>query len=255
VMTFPLERDGRMLTPADLQSRVGGKDAGLLENVEILRLAKAPAAVGFKVKLPKGSASPTAADLPVGGMSFPWSPRAIQGKAAACLAYDMLLPADFDAHQGGFLPGLAGTEPVGEHSESFVARLLWFSGGEGGVSNRVVTSNDQGAAKDTGTGLLAQMQTTNRLDAEPQGFELPRGRWMRIEQEVVLNKPKVADGVLRVWIDGKLAIDRTDMVFRFDPGVTLSGVAADIHYAGDDAIYAAPKDATVLLSPFEIRWQ
>ena len=34
VMLFPLERDGALLTPADLQSRVG-KESGLLENVEI----------------------------------------------------------------------------------------------------------------------------------------------------------------------------------------------------------------------------
>ena len=256
VMTFPLERDGGILTAADLQARAGGREAGLLENVEVQRLAKAPAPVGLKVRLPKGSASPNVPEMPVGGMSFPWMPRALKGKSEACLSYGMLLPADFDGHLGGFLPGFVGAEPTGEQKESFVTRLLWFSGNEGGVSNRVTTEGGaQGATKEAEPSYLPQMQLTNRLDAEPQSFEIVRGRWMRIDQEIVLNKPKAKDGVLRVWVDGYLVLERTDMVYRLDPSVTLAGVAADIFYAGDDPSQAALKDASVFLTPFEIRWK
>ena len=37
--------------------------------------------------------------------------------------------------------------------------------------------------------------------------------------------------------------------------LTLTGVAADIFYNGEDVAGRAPADATVLVSPFEIRWQ
>jgi hypothetical protein len=49
--------------------------------------------------------------------------------------------------------------------------------------------------------------------------------------------------------------ERRDLVFRTDPSVALTGVAADVFYGGDDATAIVPRDATVRLSPFEPRWR
>jgi hypothetical protein len=43
-------------------------------------------------------------------------------------------------------------------------------------------------------------------------------------------------------------------VLRADPSVAVTGVAAEVFYGGDDAPAIVPKDATVRLSPFELRW-
>ena len=86
------------------------------------------------------------------------------------------------------------------------------------------------------------------------GYALPRGRWVKIDQEVILNEPDREDGVLRVWLDGALAIDKGNIAYRVKPDVTLTGVAADIFYNGEDIKGRAPADAKVLVSPFEIRW-
>ena len=192
-------------------------------------------------------------------MSFHWAPRALFGKTSGCLTYSIMLPADFEAQQGGLLPGLMGAQSAGPSTESFTTRLMWNSDGDGAIGNRVITNGEirvaaAPAADKSGTLQTLQSLQTSKLDAEPETFTLPRGRWTRLEQEIILNTPKQPNGILRVWVDGKLAVERTDLVFRMDGTVSLSGVAADVFYMGDDVYGASPKDATVLMAPFAIRW-
>jgi hypothetical protein len=231
-----LERAGLVLTAADLQSSLGGRDAGVIENVAIARLEDGPAPVAMAVSLPKGSTSPLGS--PKGGMSFPWQPRPVQGKTAACLSYNVLLPADFQFNRGGVLPGISGADVVGPSVEGFTARMAWRPGTGGGATLRVTSGGE-----------------TRSIPADYESFAFPSGRWVKLEQEVVLNTPKHADGVLRVWVDGRLALERTDLVYRMKPGVTLSGVVADVFYGTEEGAGAAPKDTKVSLTPFEIRWQ
>jgi hypothetical protein len=51
-----------------------------------------------------------------------------------------------------------------------------------------------------------------------------------------------------------MAGERSDLVLRTDPSVAVTGVAADVFHGGDDAAAIVPKDATVRLSPFGLRW-
>src|SRR5262249_1363761 len=95
-MVFPLERNGTILTAADIQARVGGHDAGLIENVDVIRLKRGPVPIAMSVELPKGSAAPTSSVVPKGGLSLPWLPRSLKDKSTVCLSYQVLLPADFD---------------------------------------------------------------------------------------------------------------------------------------------------------------
>jgi hypothetical protein len=234
---FALERAGTMLTAVDLQAGLGGRDAGVIDNVSITRFKDAPAPVAMGVSLRKGSASPRRTEGPKGGMSFAWQPRALAGRSAACLAYHVLLPADFDFHRGGTLPGISGGQE-GNQGDGFVAALAWRPKGGGGATLRV---------RHGGTARAAPAERTE--------FSFARGRWVKLEQEVVLNTPKAGDGILRVWVDGALAVERTDLTYRGGPEVTIAGVSADVHYGAEDARGAAPKDASVWLTPFEVRWQ
>jgi polysaccharide lyase-like protein len=237
---FALDRAGVVLTAADLQSSLAGNDAGVLENLSIGRLADAPAAIVLNVSLPKGSGSPLNAALPKGGVSFPWQPRTVQGKTAACLSYSVFLPADFEFHRGGVLPGIRGADLSGQSEDGFLARPAWRPDRKGGATLRLSTG-----------------EKTQGSPVERESFSFPRGRWVKLELEVVLNTPKEADGILRAWVDGKLAIERTDTSYRAKPGVGIAGVSADVFYGAEDASItaAAPKDTKVSLSPFELRWQ
>jgi hypothetical protein len=235
---FPLQRGDVILTAADLQASLGGRDAGVLENVAIARVENGPAPVAMTVSLPKGAISPRASAGPKSGISFPWHPRLVQGKSAACLSYSVMLPADFPFGRGGTLPSISGADASDPAPDGFIARIVWRDGGRGGLINRVSSAGETRAAP-----------------AEREGYPLARGRWVKLEQEVVLNTPRKLDGILRLWVDGKLVVDRADLSFRTKPGVVLSGVAADVFYGFEDGGGAAPKDTKLSLTPFEIRWQ
>jgi Polysaccharide lyase 14 len=235
-----LERGGVVLAAADLQSSVGGNDAGLLENLAIGPLKGAPSHNVINVKLPQGSGSPWSETQPKGGISFPWQPRATEGKTAVCLSYSVLLPESFAFHRGGVLPGIRGTDESGKSADGFLARLAWRPDRRGGATLRVTTGDK-----------------TERRIAEVEAFDFPQGRWVKLELETVLNAPKESNGILRAWVDGRLAIERTDMVYRSKPGIAISGVSADVFYGAEGAspTAAAPRDTTVSLTPFDLRWQ
>src|SRR5262249_5954633 len=153
---------------------LGGKDVGVIDSVTIGPLKDAPAPLVMAVSLRKGSVSPLGIATPfAGGTTFPWHPRVLKGKASACLSYSMLLPADFEFHRGGVLPGIAGTDGA-EQGDKFAVQLAWRTTEGGGVTLR---ARESGVSR----GMPAELQT----------FELPRGRWIKVEQEVVLNTPKM----------------------------------------------------------------
>jgi hypothetical protein len=149
----------------------------------------------------------------------------------------MLLPSDFDFNLGGALPGLMGQ--ADQSADRFLVRLSWQQGG-------------------AAVGLLLEFPAVERHEIRHanEGYSIPRGRWFQVDQEVVLNASDRKNGTLRIWIDGALAIDKGDLAYRAKPDVAFAGVAADLYYTGEDAVTArSPADATVWLSPFEVRWQ
>lgn len=237
---FALERDGTVLTTAELQARLGGRDLGVMDNVAIGRMPDAPAPLAMTVALHHSTTSAQGMTASKGGVAFPWEPRVLQGKASACLSYHVLFPAGFDFQREGALPGIRGMD--GNDQDKFLVRLAWRSKGGGSVSINVT---DKG--------------TTRAVTAERDGFTFPSGKWVKIEQEVVLNSPTTTDGIARVWVDGWLAIDRRDVVYRTKPDVVISSVSVDAFYGSrpDEASAMAGKDAKatkISLTPFEVRW-
>jgi hypothetical protein len=223
-MTFPLERNGVVLSATDIQARALGGDASLADSLEIVRLEGAPVPVAMRVDLPKG------------GMSFAWQPRSMRGQEAVCLGYQLQLPADFNFGPGGNLPGVGGQAEHG--GDRFVVQPTWVQGG-------VLTATSRTTAADKPVSQVAN----------GDGSAIPRGRWVRLEQEVVLNAPGQRNGLLRVWLDGRLVAERTDLAYRTAPDVGLAGVAAEVSYRAHAALPRAATGARALLSPFEIRWK
>jgi hypothetical protein len=230
---FALERNGAMITPAEVQAVSGGRDAGVMENVSIVR-KEGPSPIALQVNLAKGASTP---HRPF-GMSFPWAPNALAGKTRACLTYNVQFPAGFDFHRGGRLPGLGGGIDGAANSDTFAVPVVWRSNGTGASAVRT--------AKDASNPVVVQGK---------QDAPFAKGRWIRIEQEIVLNTLKKSDGIVRVWADGALMAERTDVVFRSKAETSLSSVLADVHYGSAEPSGGAPKDANIWLSPLEVRWQ
>jgi hypothetical protein len=156
------------------------------------------------------------------------------GVSAACLAYALWLPDDFDFGRGGLLPGLFGAPPDAvsdpNATSGFAQHLQWRAGGEGRLE------------------LAPEGQHFSTIGA--RSVPLQKGRWIRIEQELVLNKPGEADGIARLWIDGALAAEGTRIAVRRSATAAIAGVLADIGYLVEPA-----KPGMLRLTPFELSWK
>ncbi len=222
-----LRDDGQLLTTSDLQARLGATDWGLMDRVSV-------------VKVDRGSA--LAVDLAGGrpaaqshGAGFEWGPQSAERVVAACASYAVKLDPKFDFAAGGRLPGLLGG-PTGSDRkapEAFSARLGW---------------NDKGQLD-----VHAQlMGSWSPIQNERSSSELPRGRWVAIDQEIVLNTPGQSNGVLRVWLDGNLHFESRKVAFRPDAGSAVRGVLAEVAYTRQPS--AREATSPVLVTPFEFRW-
>ena len=130
------------------------------------------------------------------------------------------------------LPGLFGGEEPRIGKAGFGARFMWRQGGGGDV---LLTMPGTG---ERGVGLPAKT------------WNFPTGRWVNIEQEIRLNTPGQANGTLAIWIDGVLRVEMNDVAFRKQSTVRLAGVLSDVYYNG-----AAPKETTIQLTNFNLRWK
>jgi hypothetical protein len=240
------DKSGGAVSASDLQARLAGRDWGVLDNARVIALKDGPAPVALTVALPKlGAATAGSSDAAKlrSGMGFTWLPSKLSAANSACLTYDVWLPTDFDFGRGGALPGLFGGEtaevPVKGMTTGFVARQAW---GEGGAA--LVRTFTHSSPNGTEYAI------------DPDRLRLDRGRWIRLEQEVVLNDPGQENGILRVWVDGKIRHDEQGLVFRKDERSQFRGVTADVHYGdnGSDA-GAIPKETSLRITPFVVRWQ
>ncbi len=227
--------DGSALSAAEFQARVGISERGIIEKTSIKRdIGERPLVLSVSL------GGPVADDT---GAGFSWSLPGLSKAKSACLSYNVFVPADFAFGDGGTLPGLFG-QANGQTGEGIpggaVAGLSWSD--QGGI-NLVVRY----------TGLAMPVEAY-RQTWWPSNATLPRGRWVRIEQEAVLNTPLMADGVARIWVDGRLALEKLDVKWRGHPGVSWAGTQADIGYV--PPISSVDRKTTILqLTPPQMSWQ
>jgi hypothetical protein len=229
--------EGALMSAIDLQSRMGPDEWGVLNNVEII---KGKANDVLQVRLAEGTGSPHQATAPQGGVAFSWAPETLRNADRACLAYNVMVPKDFEFSTAGMLPGLFGGERIDRSGDTgFATRLIWR---QDGALHAVVRAPTLGR---------------NGRTSEPVKAKLDKGRWVKVETEVVLNTPGKKNGMLRLWLDGDLKVDRKDMSWRTDRGTTVAGVLGDVAYGDlDNTLHTtAPKDTAVRMTPFELSWR
>jgi hypothetical protein len=178
------------------------------------------------VTYPEGSIDPASAPgAPLGGAGFLY-PVARQLEHA-CLSYDVKFEPGFVFARGGKLPGLYGGDAPsggGSADNGFTTRYMWRGGGWGEVY-AYVPGKSSSYGESLGAGTWTFMP----------------GEWRRIEQEIVLNRPDRADGVLRVWYDGKFVFEQAGLVFRLSDKVGISGLMFSTFFGGHDPSWASPR--------------
>lgn len=66
------------------------------------------------------------------------------------------------------------------------------------------------------------------------GALLERNRWYSVEQQIALNHPGKADGVLRVWLDGRLILERNNLRMRTVDSLHIEDVWLNVYHGGID---------------------
>ncbi|MFN3744029.1 MAG: polysaccharide lyase [Hyphomicrobiaceae bacterium] len=233
---WSLQRDdGELLTASDLQARLSATDWGIIDRVTVVR-ADHSAGSALAVDLSGRRASIHAIPSEPVGAGFEWGPQSAGPVTAACASYAFKLDRQFAFGPGGRLPGLLGGSSGDSRAapDAFSVRLAWDDRGQLDILSHLAAAG------------------APRVANERSGTELPRGRWVSVDQEVVLNTPGRADGIVRVWLDGKLHFESRKVAFRADAHATVRGVLAEVAYARPPA--ARTSESRVLVTPFEFRW-
>jgi hypothetical protein len=192
----------------------------------------------LRVDYPKGSASPSVVGAPGGGAQFlgtrPGTPA-----DHLFLRYRVRFAERFDFVRGGKLPGLYGGRMIsGGHipdgTDGFSTRFMWRAGGAGEVYAYLPSSVTWGTSLGRGS------------------FRFLRGRWSCLEQEVALNAPGRADGVVRVWLDGRPVFAQEGLVFRTVATLRIDGVFFSTFFGGSDASWGSAEDTHVDFADFAV---
>ena len=224
----------------DALARLDITDAwGLDENASIVGPDGGYPAI-IQVKFPEGSYSPGADDAPRGGAGFHVALPGRPSVENACLRYAVQFPSGFDWVKGGKLPGLYGGQPPSGGGEvpgdkGFSVRYMWREDGNGEAYGYIVNKPDDfGVSIGRGS------------------WQFPTGTWVVLEQEIVLNDPSQANGILRVWVDGRQVIEQKDIVYRTTSDITIDGLMFSTFFGGGDKSWATPKQQEIRFSDFEV---
>ncbi|MGF1515556.1 MAG: polysaccharide lyase [Elainellaceae cyanobacterium] len=217
------------------------------ENLELVSDATSSEEVPvLRVYYPAGSASPSVSrggGVALGGAQFYADVEADLADQAQQerlhLSYRVRFSENFDFVKGGKLPGLFGGEGasggnIPDGTDGFSARLMWRRDGQGEVYAYLPTSETYGTSIGQGS------------------WRFRPGEWTRVEQEVTLNRPGEADGRIRLWINGDLAVDEAGLTFRTDDALRLDGLFFSTFFGGGDASWATPQDVYADFADFTI---
>jgi hypothetical protein len=144
-------------------------------------------------------------------------------------AYDVYFEDDAEFTKGGKLPALgiqdyysaAGEVPDG--TDRWTGGLSWRADGK--IGNYVYHADQPGT--------WGEMFLWNDGNTGQAYFK--KGQWSRVEIRYKLNTPGVLDGRLQGWINGELALDTDQVMYRMPGGehLTIGAIAMATMYGGD----------------------
>ena len=241
---FSLERNGALVTVEDLQGQSANSDWGLSDGARAIKLKSGPATHALELDLASVPSVSRDGIAERAGLGFTWAPQSFRKPETACLTYSVFVPEGFTFGRGGRLPGLSGasfdTDEASDGQKSeFSTRYTWSNDGALDVLGKFPGWSE---ARAMGVG------------ASGRGIAMKPGQWTELEQEIVLNTPGKNNGILRVWQDGKLVVNKKDIVFRIKASVSLGGVLAEAA-AGELPGGTRRGAQKIWLTPFELRWQ
>ncbi|HUU91047.1 MAG TPA: DNRLRE domain-containing protein [Phycisphaerae bacterium] len=137
--------------------------------------------------------------------------------------------------QGGKMPGISGTYGVaGWGGRKSDGTNGWSA--RGSFMRSIPKGNPLGGMHPIGTYCYHADQPGTYGDIWPwqKGYRgyLVTNRWYSVEQYLKMNTPGEKDGVLRAWIDGRPAFEKTDIRFRKAPHLKIEQIWMNVYHGG-----------------------
>jgi hypothetical protein len=152
--------------------------------------------------------------------------------------YRIRFDGNFDFSRGGKIPGLAGgnapTGCVNVDANGFSARMMWRENGK-----LIGYLYDQDQSVDCGDGI-----------ATP--FTFTRDMWHQVKERVRINTGKNHDGILQVWLNDKMVIDRSNVEYMVEsPTNRINTVLFHSFFGGSTQDWAPSRQVSISFSePF-----
>jgi hypothetical protein len=166
-------------------------------------------------------------------------------------AYDVYFENDAEFVKGGKLPGLMSTnyysDPavVPDGTDRWTGGMMWKANGQ--IINYMYHADQPGKYGEDiewndGTGGQKYFQ---------------RGRWHRIELYYKMNTPGVLDGRVKGWLDGELALDTNEIMYRMPggEGLNIGAFVFKTFYGGGNSTWAPSSDQYIYFDNFIISTQ
>lgn len=150
---------------------------------------------------------------------------------SATMSYDVYFEPGFDFSYGGKLSGLAGLDaPRGcstvSDTRGWSQRLMWQKGG-GMITYAYYPKKSVAIRCGENWKWNSAVQT---------------GRWHNIRMFVQINTAGVANGISKAWLDGKLVLDKRDVMYRMidKPEYTITKAYITTYVGGSSVEMFAP---------------
>ena len=167
------------------------------------------------------------------------------GKAvdAAWASYWLKFEDGFDFVKGGKLPGLCGNQCITGGNDAngyngWSARIMWR--GEGVATQYMYYVTNEGYGEDI---------LFNKVP--PQKRFIP-GKWHRVNTQIIMNTPGIADGIIRTWFDGELSMERDNILIRHIDTLKITEFYISTFFGGSDATWAPSDDMYITYDDFAV---
>ena len=137
--------------------------------------------------------------------------------------------------EGGKMPGISGTYGVaGWGGRKSDGTNGWSA--RGAFMRSIPKGNPLVGTHPIGTYCYHADQPGTYGDIWPwqKGYRgyLVKNRWYAVEQYLKMNTPGKTDGILRAWVDGRLAFEKADIRFRKAPHLRIEQIWMNVYHGG-----------------------
>jgi hypothetical protein len=163
-------------------------------------------------------------------------------RESAFLKYKIFIPRDFDFVKGGKLPGLAGGKgnTGGEVPSGYDGWSVRFMFKEEGRLCAYLYYPD----------MPQKFGEKIFLTSNENFFFLPKGEWIELGLQVVMNRSGKRDGGIRCYVNDDLKLSLEKFKFRKTENLKIDHLLFNTFFGGADGSYAPQNESHLLFKDF-----